>query len=140
MSIRQLNPYIHLNGTAKDAIALYERALGAKTEQLMKYKEAPDSTLGPEHHDRIMHAQLRVGSAVLMVSDAPPQHQMPAVSNVEVCVELSDAAELARVVELLAQGGQMRFPIHDTFWGGKLCMLVDRYTVHWTLVVNPEAR
>lgn len=41
MAIKQLNPYLMFNGTAAQAIALYERALGAKTENLSRFGDAP---------------------------------------------------------------------------------------------------
>lgn len=37
MSIRKLNPYLNFDGTAAKAIALYEKALGAKTETVQKF-------------------------------------------------------------------------------------------------------
>ena len=37
MPIKQLNPYLNFNGTADQAIKLYERALGAKTEHIQRF-------------------------------------------------------------------------------------------------------
>jgi hypothetical protein len=47
MTIQKLNPYIHLNGTTEKAIKLYESALGAKTENIMRYGNG--KTVPPEH-------------------------------------------------------------------------------------------
>ena len=41
MAIKQLNPYLNFNGTAAQAIKLYEKALGAKTESQMGWADAP---------------------------------------------------------------------------------------------------
>src|SRR5262245_15973497 len=73
MSIRRLNPYIILNGTAGNAIQLYQSALGAKTENMMRYGDVPGmKTIPPEQHGWVMHAMLRVGDSVLMLSDTTP--------------------------------------------------------------------
>ena len=47
MAIKQLNPYLNFNGTAAQAIELYEKALGAKTESQMGWAERPGSRPRP---------------------------------------------------------------------------------------------
>ena len=37
MAIKKLNPYLNFNGTAAKAIKLYEKALDAKTENVMPW-------------------------------------------------------------------------------------------------------
>ena len=39
MSIKTLNPYLNFNGNAADALSLYEKALGAKVENLMRFSD-----------------------------------------------------------------------------------------------------
>ena len=39
MAIKKLNPYLNFNGTAAKAIKLYEKALDAKTENVMPWTE-----------------------------------------------------------------------------------------------------
>ena len=41
MSITNLNPYLNFNGDAEKAIKLYEKALGAKAENVMRWSEMP---------------------------------------------------------------------------------------------------
>jgi PhnB protein len=42
MSIRAATPYLILNGRGERAVALYTRALGAKTEALTRFGEADE--------------------------------------------------------------------------------------------------
>ena len=46
MPIKKLNPYLNFNGTAAQAIKLYESALGAKVENVMPWTDMPAPT-GP---------------------------------------------------------------------------------------------
>jgi len=49
MAIDELNPYVNLNGTAERAIRLYESALGAKVESLMRFGDAQGMPVAEEH-------------------------------------------------------------------------------------------
>ena len=72
MSIKQVNPYILLSGTGAKAIALYESALGATTGAVTHYGDMPGTCVGEDRKHLIMHAELRLGEHVLMLSDCPP--------------------------------------------------------------------
>lgn len=131
MSIKQLNPYLNFDGTASKAIALYERALGAKVEGIQRFSEMPGAKASPEGSDRVMHALLRVGPATLMISDTQPGMPLTVGDNVYVCLDFDDAAEMAQKFDALAAGGQVSMPLQDTFWGAKFGMLADAYGVRW---------
>lgn len=131
MPVTQLNPYIHFNGNAADAIQHYERILGAQVVRSMTYGEMPGNTPVPENASRIMHCELRLGACALMLSDAPAEHQGTVGTNVEVSLAYDDAAEMSAAFEALSQEGHVVFPLHDAFWGGKFGMVVDRYAIHW---------
>ena len=131
MPITRLNPYIHFNGNAADAIEHYQRVLGAKVERSMTYGELPGGTPKPEDVSRIMHCELTLGACTLMVSDAPAAHQGVIGSNVEVSVAWDDEAAMRAAFEGLSKDGEVVFPLHDAFWGGRFGMLVDRYGIHW---------
>jgi PhnB protein len=133
MAIKKINPYLSFDGGAAKAIELYERALGAKVESLMRFgdavamgRPAPDT-----HKDRVMHAILRVGEERFMVMDAPPGVPVPAASNVQIALELDDPAELTERFDALAAGGVIRVAPHDAFWGAKFGMLTDAFGIAW---------
>lgn len=131
MSIQQLNPYLVFNGTAEQAIQLYERALGAKTEGPMRFGDVPGMTVAPENRDRVMHARLTLDSGVIMISDSPPNNPAATESNVHVCLHFDDLADMTRKFEALAEGGTITMPIQDTFWGAKFGQLTDAFGVGW---------
>jgi PhnB protein len=131
MAIRKLNPYLMFNGTAGEAIQLYERVLSARTEHIQRFGEVPGSGGDPATRDRIIHALVRIGDDVIMVSDSQPQHPVAAGASVQVCLDFTDPADMAARFEGLAAGGTVDLPLHDTFWGATFGMLTDRYGVHW---------
>jgi PhnB protein len=132
MAIARVSPYLMFNGTAAQAIELYERALGAKTENLMRYGDGPVRA-APEHAGRVMHAALRIGSGLVMLSDAQPDDPTALEGNAHVYLELDDLDELARAFEALAPGGRVTMPLQDTFWGSRFGMLTDTHGVRWML-------
>ena len=134
MAIKQVNPYLIFEGTADKAIGLYERALGAKTEGLMRYGDVPGQTKWTgDDARRVIHALLRIDGNAIMVSDAPPGMPIPREGNVHVSVDFETVEELGRAFDVLAQGGQVGEAPHDTFWGARFAMLTDAYGVRWML-------
>jgi PhnB protein len=133
MFIKNINAYIHFNGTAEKAIELYKSALGAKTEVMMRYSDMPGSTPSPGQENLVMHSELRIGQGTLMVSDAPPQRPVASEGNTQVALDFADPTAMAQAFEALAAGGTVTLPIHDAFWGAKFGMLTDAYGARWLL-------
>lgn len=140
MAVTTLNPYLSFNGTAQAAITFYERALRAKVQDLIRYRDVPGMHGAPEHAEWVVHSMLRIGPSYLMISDAPPNNPAapPARSNFSVCVDFDDVNEMLSCFEALAAGGTITIPPHDTFYGGKLGMLVDVHGVSWMVNHSPK--
>ena len=132
MTIKTLNPYIMLNGSAEQAIALYQEALGAKLPgPIMRYGDIPGQTVPANQAKLVMHARLEVDGQVLMVSDARPDHPVPATSAISVTLDFDDLDHAKRVFERLAKGGKVTMPLADTFWGATFGALDDAFGVSW---------
>jgi PhnB protein len=130
MSIN-LNPYLNFNGTAGEAIKHYENALGAKTEGLMRFGDAKGMKVDPEYVHRVMHATLRIGDGVIMVSDIQPGMHFATDGNVQISLNFDDVAEMTRAFDALATGGKVTMELHDSFWGARFGMLTDAHGVRW---------
>jgi PhnB protein len=131
MAIRQLNPYLNFDGTAEQAIKLYERALGARSDNLMRFGDAPETDTHPDARNRVMHAKLYLGPGVIMVSDAPPDMPVAADSNTHVCLDFDDPVDMAKKFDALSAGGKITMPLQDTFWGARFGMLTDAFGIRW---------
>lgn len=133
MSIEALVPHLHFEGTCAEAIALYERALGATVVALMRWREMPGGgkDLPPEALDKVMHARLQVGKAALLVADTVPNAPSGPRANGSLMLEFDDPEDMAKRFDALAHGGKVTMPVHDAFWGAKFGMLVDAFGVPW---------
>src|SRR5690606_900736 len=70
MTVKSITPYLMFDGTAEQAIELYQKALGAKVDgDIMRFEDAPGEggRSQPSDARRVLHAQLRIGNAVLML-------------------------------------------------------------------------
>lgn len=142
MSITTLNPYISFNGEAEKAIKLYERALGARSENVMRWSDLPpgEGSISPEHKNRIMHALLHVGGGDIMLADTPPDQPAQAGNRSHVNLSFDDVSDMQKKFEALSAGGQVTMPIQDTFWGAKFGMLKDQFGVQWMFNCQQEQR
>jgi PhnB protein len=131
MAIKSINPYLNFNGTAEKAIRLYESALGAKAENVMRFGDGQGMDVAPEDKNRVMHAALHIGDGLVMVSDTMPNMPKPAGNNVHVSLDCDDPADMAKKFDALAAGGQVTMPLQDTFWGAKFGMLTDAFGINW---------
>ena len=140
MPITKLIPALAFDGTAAQAIKLYEKALGAKTETVMRFGDAPamGHITAPEAKDRIMHSLVHIGAGLVMIMDAPPSAIVATESNVQISLEFDSVAELTKSFDALAAGGKITMAIHDAFWGSKFGMLTDPYGIRWMLSCDPK--
>ncbi|HLU24622.1 MAG TPA: VOC family protein [Longimicrobiales bacterium] len=128
----RLIPYLNFDGTCAEAFRFYERVLGGQA-QIMRMGDTPMAPdLPPEVHDRIMHAYLEAGGAVLMGSDTP-LGQSVKPEGLAVALTTEDPAEAERIFNELADGGTITMPIQQTFWAQRFGMLVDRYGIPWLI-------
>jgi PhnB protein len=129
----QFTPYLSFNGNCEEAFRFYERVLGGKIEGMMTHGESPIAAEVPSSwHNRILHARLVVGDAVLMASDTPPDHYAkPAGLYVTLSVETTGEAE--RVFYALTENGTVTMPIEKTFWAERFGMLIDRFGTPWMI-------
>jgi PhnB protein len=130
-----VTPYLFYEGRCAEAIAFYEKAIGARVTLTMHFRDAPPGTpIDPTHADKIMHATLVVGGSELLVSDGDCA---AAASFTGFCVNLttSDEAEAARWFHGLSQGGAIRMKLEKTFFAKSFGMCTDPFGVGWMVMV-----
>ena len=132
----QLNAYLLFNGNCREAFAFYERTLGAKVESVLTAEGTPAAAhMPPEFHDKILHGRIVVNGATLMASDCPPQYyQTP--QGFSLTLSYTEPAEAERIFGALADSGQVKMPIQETFWAKRYGQVVDRFGIPW--MVNCE--
>ncbi len=133
MTLKALNAYLILDGTAQQAIDLYTKALGAKAAAVMRYGDMPGNQQPEATKSYVMHAKLDLAGTSIMLSDAPPGKGHTRVEQVQLCLDYTDPAEQARAFDALAQGGKITNPLADMFWGARWGTVVDRFGIAWML-------
>jgi len=78
-----------------------------------------------------MHCALRIGSALVMLSDGPGEGPLPPSGIVSVALDLDDADELRRIFDALSASGTVVEGIIDAPWGALFAAVRDRYGVSW---------
>jgi PhnB protein len=136
----QIQPYLFFDGRCEEAIEFYRRALGAQVGMLMRFSESPDplppGLLPPGSENKVMHAELRIGETVVMLSDGHCVGK-PSFAGFSLSIAAADAAEAKRLFDALADGGAVTMPLGRTFWSPSFGMLTDRFGVGW--MVNAAA-
>jgi PhnB protein len=135
-----ITPYLFFEGRAEEAIGFYAQALGAEVTMRMRFSESPDppppGMLPPGSEDRIMHAELSIAGAQLMVSDGGCKGTS-AFGGFAVSLTAADAAQAERWFDALAQGGAVQMPLGPTFWSPTFGVVQDRFGVGWMIGVTP---
>ena len=65
----QVQSYLMFNGRCEEALEFYKKAIGAKVEMMMRFKDAPEGQCAPGSENKVMHSSFKVGDTVLMASD-----------------------------------------------------------------------
>ena len=124
-----LTPYLVCKGAAK-AIDFYTKVFGA---QEMLRMPGPDG--------QIMHAEVKIGNAILMLADENKErgHLSPVTlggSGSSVMLYTNDVdAVFSRAV---AAGAKAEMPPADMFWGDRMGNLVDPFGHKWAVATHKE--
>ena len=134
-----VQPYLFFDGTCEEALAFYRRALGAEIVMMMRWKDSPDSAAcqqNPANADKVMHASFRIGGSEVMASDGNCQGQAK-FEGFALSLTPPDEAEAERLFNALADGGQVRMPLGQTFFSTCFGMVADRFGISWMVYVAP---
>src|SRR2546422_10543973 len=106
--IRTVTPYLFMNGAAK-AIEFYKKAFGAKE---IDRSPMPDGTL--------MHATIKIGDSIVMMSDAFPggdssSPSMAGTTTVNLHIYSKDVDKLWK--QAVKAGAEPAMPLEDPVWG-----------------------
>ncbi len=134
----QVQPYLFFDGRCEEAIDFYRKALGAKVEMLMRFKENPDpmpaGMCAPGSENNVMHSCIRIGATEVMLSDGRGGGH-PKFEGFCLSLAAADPAEADRLFGALAEGGEVRMPLGKTFFSPRFGMVADKFGVGWMVIV-----
>lgn len=116
---------------ARKALEFYRRAFGAEERYVMP---APDGK-------GVMHAELRIGSSVIMMGEEHPQEPCKSAetlgsSPVSFYIYLDNVDEAFQTA--LAAGAESRMAVEDMFWGDRAGTVQDPFGYSWTLATHTK--
>ena len=137
-----VQPYLFFEGRCEEAIEFYKKALGARVEMLMRYKESPESPppgcVPPGAENKVMHSALKIGDTTVMASDGSCTGK-PTFQGFSLSVTAANEREADRFFEALAEGGKVQMPLGKTFFSPRFGMVADRFGVSWMVIVPAPA-
>jgi PhnB protein len=131
----QVQSYLMFNGRTEEALEFYKKAIGAKVEMMMRFKEAPEGQCAPGHENKIMHSSFRVGDTVLMASDGMMKDKLE-FKGISLTLNPKSETECERLFNALAEGGQVHQPLVKTFFSPKFGVVADKFGVTWMVLVE----
>ena len=132
-----VQPYLFFGGRAEEAINFYRDAVGATVEMLMRNRESPEppppGMLPPGSENKVMHAAMRIGDSLVMISDGMCDGK-EAFTGFSLSLTVADDAEAERRFKALADGGSVTMPLGKTFFASRFGMCTDRFGVGWMVM------
>ncbi|WP_018267005.1 MULTISPECIES: VOC family protein [Methylosinus] len=133
-----MKPYLFFSGRADEAIAFYQKALGAEVQFLLRFDESPEppppGALAPDWGRKIMHSCLRIGDSEIFLSDGC-ETAAARFEGFGVSLEAKSPAQAESFYGALLDGGEARVPLGETFFATSFGMAVDRFGVLWMIIV-----
>jgi PhnB protein len=135
----QVQPYLFLDGRCEEAIEFYKKALGAKVDMMMRFKESPEppkpGMCPPGSDDKIMHAAIRIGDTQVLASDGRCTGH-PDFKGFSLTISANTESEADRMFAALGDGGQVQTPMTKTFFSPRFGMVADKFGVGWMVLVG----
>ena len=130
--MKEINTYLTFDGNCREAMTFYGKCLGAELS-IMPFSDAPCDlpAAGNDAKDRVMHARLAKGAAILMASDTVPGMPLQQGNNFSVSVNCESLQEIERLFTAFGEKGKVTMPLEDTFWGARFGMLTDQFGINW---------
>ena len=124
-----LTPYLVCKGAAK-AIEFYAKAFGAQETVRMP---GPDGS--------IMHAEVKIGNSMLMLSDENKERGQLSPESIggSACSIMFYADDVDQVFNrAVAAGAKAEMPPADMFWGDRMGNIVDPFGHKWAIATHKE--
>ena len=137
MSQTIIEPYLFFGGRCEEALEFYRKALDARIEMMMRFRESPGpmppGSIPSGFENKIMHASVRIGGTRVMVSDGNGVGAR--FGGFSLSFTAGSEAEAKRAFAELADGGTVGMPLAKTFWSPCFGMVTDRFGVSWMVTV-----
>ena len=130
----RMSVYLNYRGNCEEAFRFYERHLGGKLTGMVRHGEQPNPATPADWREKVVHARIEIGGAVLMGADIPQAEPM---RSAYLTLSLDHEGEAERTYALLADGGEIFMRMEQTPFANRFAMLRDRFGTSWMLLHQP---
>ncbi len=131
----RLDVYVNYRGTCEEAFRFYETLLGGKVTGIVRHGEQPNPNIPADWGEKVLHARIEIGEAVLMGADIP--HAEP-MRSAYLTLGFDTEADAERVYAALTEGGEVFMKMERTPFANRFAMVRDRFGASWMLLHQPE--
>ena len=135
-----INVYLTFDGDCREVFEFYRSVFGGEFSAFMTFGDGPSDMGVPDaEKGRIMHVSLPIGSSVLMGSDSCSAFGPPPVpgTNFEIALIGESREHCDDVFARLSEGGTVRMPMQEMFWGAYFGKWADKFGIGWMISYSP---
>ncbi|MEK4003217.1 VOC family protein [Paenibacillus sp. FSL H3-0333] len=128
----QMNPYILVDGSAREAIAFYQEALGAVVlfkQTMGEGPQNPDAPMTEQEKAQIAHAVLLAGETKFFVADYEPGMPRSRGNSINICLTVETEAEAQQLFTSLKAGGTVDIELAPAYYSPAYGMVTDKFGV-----------
>ncbi len=132
----RLDVYVNYRGLCEEAFRFYEQHLGGTITGIVRHGEQPNPNIAADWKEKVLHARMEIGGAVLMGADIPNAEPM---RSAYLTLTLDSEADAERVYADLTNGGEIFMKMEKMPFANRFAMLRDKFGTSWMLLHQPEA-
>lgn len=128
----EVNPFILLEGTAREAVSFYQESLGAKLLFMQTVGEGPQDPEAPmsdEEKARIAHSVLKIGETTMFIADLEPGQTRQTGNGLNLCISTDTAEASEQLYNTMKEGGQVDIELGPAYFSPAYGMVTDKFGV-----------
>lgn len=134
-----LNPYLHFNGEAEEALRFYHGIFGGEV-RISRFSDFENMPVAEDQKQQVMHGVLASSNLQLMISDATPMGGVAKGKNISLSLSGDDEPTLTNYFKGLSQGGTVTDELSTKPWGDTFGMVTDKFGIAWMVnIAKPKA-
>jgi len=135
-----VSTYLIFSRQTFPAFEFYKSVFGTEYISIMRHGDVPqpEGQPGADEADKnlIINVQLPIlGGHILMGSDLPEGMgiTLTAGNNIQICLQPDTRSDADILFAALTDGGTVKTPMQDMFWGDYYGELVDKFGILWLI-------
>jgi len=138
-----INPHINFNGNAEEAFTFYQSIFGGTFSKIIRFKdlESNEFPVAENEKNKLMHIALPIGKSNKLIGNDVPEIMGKTNENEnrsKIVVNAENKAEADKLFNGLSAGGQIEWPIGDSYAGTYFGCFRDKYGIEWIIEFDPE--